>query len=69
MLHKQVLQIKEILDIIGYSSSSIYKYISEDYNIVHSQYVINRPGPLSPYMNEILTLRSQGITYEKITER
>lgn len=68
MLHKQGLQIKEISDITGYSASSISKYLSEDYNIVHGQYGVSRPGPLSPYRNEILTLRAQGITYEKITE-
>lgn len=68
MLHKQGLQIKEISDITGYSDSSISKYLSEDYNIVRGQYGVSRPGPLSPYRNEILTLRAQGITYEKITE-
>lgn len=36
MLNKQGLQIKEILDITGYSTSSISKYLSEDYNIVQA---------------------------------
>lgn len=68
MLHKQGLQIKEISSITGFSVSSISKYISEDYNVVHGHYGVARPGPLAPYRNEILTLRAQGITYEKITE-
>lgn len=38
------------------------------YNIVHGQYGVSRLGPLSPYRDEILILRAQGITYEKITE-
>ena len=68
MLYKQGLQIKEISSITGYSSSSISKYLSEDYNVVHGQYGVSRPGPLAPYRNEILTFRAQGITYKKITE-
>lgn len=68
MLHNQGLQIIEISNITGYSCSSISKYLSKDYNAVHGQYGISRPGPLAPYRDEILTLRSQKITYEKITD-
>ena len=68
MLHKQGLQIKEISNITGYSSASISKYLSKDYNVVHGHYGVSRPGLLAPYRDEILTLRAQKITYEKITE-
>lgn len=66
MLHKQGLQIEEISSITGYSNSSISKYLSENYNVVNGHYGVSKPGPLAPYRNEILTLRAQGITYEKI---
>lgn len=68
LLHKQGLQIKEISNITGYSSASISKYLSKDYNVVHGQYGVSRPGLLAPYRDEILTLRAQKITYAKITE-
>lgn len=68
MLNNQGLQITEISNITGYSCSSISKYLSKDYNAVHGQYGVSRPGPLAPYRDEILTLRSQKITYGKITD-
>lgn len=68
LLHKRGLQIKEISNITVYSIASISKYLSKDYNVVHGQYGVSRPGLLAPYRDEILTLRAQKITYVKITK-
>lgn len=68
LLHEQGLSITDISKITGYHSSSIRKYLSSDFNPVHGQYGVSRNGLLSPYRDEILTLRAKGVTYNKIVE-
>jgi len=59
----------DISKLTGISMTSINNYLTEGYSPVHGQYGTSRPGPLMPFRDEILTLRSEGITYKEITER
>lgn len=67
-LKEQGLSVREISKITGYTELKISQYLSENYNIVHGQYGVSRPGPLEPYREEVLTLRAQGVTYKEIAK-
>ncbi|SNS17847.1 hypothetical protein SAMN05446037_1005132 [Anaerovirgula multivorans] len=58
----------DISKFTGISIASINNYLMEGYSPVHGQYGASRPGPLTPFKDEILTLRSEGVTYREITE-
>lgn len=62
------MSVREISKITGYTELKISQYLSENYNIVHGQYGVSRPGPLEPYREEVLTLRAQGVTYKEIAK-
>lgn len=47
----------------------IKTYLADDFNPVHGQYGVSRPGLLAPYREEVLDLRAKGITYKEITNR
>jgi transposase len=68
-LHNQGLTIEEMAKATGYSLSSITEYLSKDFNPVHGQYGVSRIGLLSPYRDEILTLRAKGVTYKRIVDK
>lgn len=53
-LKEQGLSVREISKITGYTELKISQYLSENYNIVHGQYGVSRPGPLEPYREEVL---------------
>lgn len=67
-LHAEGYNNLDISKLTGISTSSIKNYLVEGYNPVHGQYGSSRPGPLTPFKDEILTLRAKGVTYKKITE-
>ncbi len=67
-LYNKGLSIKEISKSTGYYSNSINRYISNDFNPVHGQYGVSRSGPLAPYKDEVISLRSKNMTYEEITK-
>ncbi len=67
-LRAQGISKEEIAKITGYSISRVTAYLSKDFNPVHGQYGVSRPGLLAPYRDEIVTLRAKGITYKEITE-
>lgn len=67
-LHEQGCSIEEICRITGHISQTIRKYLSGECSLINGHYDYRRPGKLQKYEKEILELRSQGMTYPKITE-
>jgi len=67
-LHEQGCSIEEICKITGHIRQTIKKYLSEECSLINGHYDYRRPGKLQKYEKEILELRSQGMTYPKITE-
>lgn len=67
-LHEQGCSIEEIVRVTGHIRNTVKRYLSEDCSGINGHYDCRRPGKLQPYEKEILRLRSEGMTYEKITE-
>lgn len=67
-LHEQGCSIEEIVRITGHIRNTIKRYLSEDCSSINGHYDCRRPGKLQSYEREILKLRSEGMTYKKITE-
>ena len=65
-LQEKGYSIRKIADETGYSKRTIKNYLSPNFNPVHGQYGVQRPGKLSPFRNEVIALRSKGTTYKEI---
>ncbi|ANU10123.1 hypothetical protein BBH88_07315 [Planococcus antarcticus DSM 14505] len=53
-------------DETGYTHKTITNYLAPNFNPINGQYGVRRPGKLSPFRNEVLTLRTKGTTYKEI---
>jgi len=67
-LYNQGCSIEEICKVTGHISQTIRKYLSKECSLINGHYDYRRPGKLQNFEKEIIELRSQGITYSKITE-
>ncbi len=67
-LYKQGCSIEEICRTTGHISQTIRKYLSDECTLINGHYDHRRPGKLQNHEKEIIELRSQGMTYLKITE-
>ena len=67
-LHDKGYNIRQIVDRTGYTKKTIKNYLSPDFNPVHGQYGVHRPGKLAPFRNEVVSMRSKGIPYKDIYE-
>lgn len=67
-LYAQGCCIEEICKVTGHIPNTIKRYLSEACSNINGQYDCRRPGKLQAYEEEILKLRSKGMTYSKITE-
>ncbi|WP_256241464.1 transposase [Bacillus sp. V3B] len=65
-LQKKGYSIRKIADKTGYTKKTIKNYLSPDFNPIHGQYGVQRPGKLSPFRNEVISLRSKGTPYKDI---
>ncbi|WP_333888275.1 hypothetical protein [Clostridium sp.] len=58
--------VDEICRKTGHTYQTIMNYVSGNYSLVNGNYDNRRPGKLQKYDDEVVLLRSQGITYKKI---
>ncbi|WP_209125519.1 helix-turn-helix domain-containing protein [Alkalihalobacillus sp. BA299] len=65
-LQKEGYSIRKIADKTGYTKKTIKNYLSPNFNPIHGQYDVQRPGKLSPFRNEVIALRAKGIPYKDI---
>lgn len=65
-LQKKGYSIRKIVDKTGHTKKTIKNYLSPDFNPIHGQYGVRRPGKLSPFRNEVISLRSKGTPYKDI---
>ena len=65
-LQEKGYSIRKIADETGYTKRTIKNYLSPNFNPIHGQYGVQRPGKLSPFRNEVIALRSKGTTYKEI---
>ncbi|WP_203247278.1 hypothetical protein [Sporosarcina beigongshangi] len=65
-LHEKGYSIRKITNETGYTKRTIKNYLSPNFNPIHGQYGVRRPGKLSPFRNEVIALRSKGTTYKEI---
>lgn len=68
-LHEEGYGKLDISKLTGISMTKISNYLTKGYSPVHVQYGTSRPGPLMPFREEILTLRSEDMPYREITEK
>ena len=67
-LHSEGHLIDEISRITGHAKRIVKTYLREDCPLVNGHYDRKRPGKLVPYGQEIIELRSKGLTYVRIHE-
>lgn len=67
-LYSQGCSIDEITRITGHVRKTVKNYLKEDCSLVNGHYDQRLPGKLAPYEQEIIEMRSKGITYTKIHE-
>ncbi|MFU0789081.1 hypothetical protein [Virgibacillus proomii] len=65
-LHDKGYSVRQIIDKTGHTKKIIKNYISPDFNPVHGQYGVQRPGKLSPFRKEVISMHSKGIPYKDI---
>ena len=65
-LKEKGYSIRKIADETGHTMKTINNYLASDFNPVHGQYGVQRPGKLAPFRNEVIALRSKGTTYKEI---
>lgn len=65
-LHDKGYNIRQIVDKTGHTKKTIKNYLSSDFNPVHGQYGVHRPGKLALFRNEVVSMRSKGIPYKDI---
>lgn len=65
-LHEQGYNIRQIVDKTGHTKNTIKNYLSPNFNPIHGQYGVQRPGKLSPFRKDVISMRSTGISYKDI---
>ncbi len=65
-LHDKGFSVRQIIDKTGHTKKTIKNYLSPNFNPVHGQYGVQRPGKLSPFRKEVISMRSKGIPYNDI---
>ena len=60
--------IEQIASQMHRAHKTIQNYLNPDFSITNGHYNVRIPGKLAPYENEVIELRSQGVTYSKIHE-
>lgn len=66
MLSKEGYPIEQIASMMKHTYKTIQNYLDPRYSIVNGHYNVRIPGKLAPYEQEVVELRSQGMTYPKI---
>lgn len=67
-LYSEGKSIGEIVSLTGHERRTIKKYLKEDCPIVDGGYDCRMAGKLSPYEQEVLQMRADGVSYPKIQE-
>lgn len=67
-LHADGLSKYAIAKETGFTAGTVTRYLSPDFTPVSGHYGKLREGKLASYRNTVLTMRSEGITYQKIYE-
>jgi transposase len=67
-LYAQGHAIDAITRLTGHTSGTIQNYLKEDCSTNNGHYDCRRPGKLSLYEHDVISMRAQGITYPKIHE-
>ncbi|WP_411682701.1 ISL3 family transposase [Clostridium thailandense] len=65
-LYNQGYSISAIGIMMHHNPQTIKKYLDPSYSAINVGYDVRIPGKLRPYENQVLELRSQGYTYQKI---
>lgn len=65
-LYSQGYTVEEIGRIMHHIPQTVKKYLDPSYSVVSMRYDSRTPGKLAPYENQVLELRSQGYTYQRI---
>jgi len=60
--------IYNISKVTGFVPNTIKKYLNQSFTPINGHYGNNRKGPLSPFRDEVIEMRSKGMTYTEITE-
>ncbi len=60
--------VDEITRLTGHTTVTVNKYLKADCQLNNGHYDCRMPGKLAPYEQDVITMRSQGITYTKIHE-
>lgn len=60
--------INEITRLTGHVARTVKNYLKKDGSLVNGHYDRRMPGKLAPYEQEVIELRSKGVTYVKIHE-
>lgn len=67
-LYSQGISVEKIARIMHHIPKTIKNYLNSSYSVVSMSYDRRIPGKLAPYEKQVLELRSQGHTYQKIHE-
>ena len=65
-LAKNGIPIEQIAKGMHHTYKTIHNYLSPEYSIEDRHYSMRIPGKLSPYVSEVIKLRSEGMTYPTI---
>lgn len=67
-LYEEGHAIDEIMRLTGHTTVTIKNYLKEDCPLNNGHYDRRMTGKLAPYEQEVIAMRSKGITYRKIHE-
>lgn len=67
-LYRTGLTIEKISTITGHTTKTVRKYLKADSPADSGRYDGRQPGKLAPYEQEVMEMRSKGITYREIHE-
>jgi hypothetical protein len=65
-LYQKGFSIQEISRTTGHISTTVKKYLNPTCTGENGHYDSRRPGKLAPFEKEVIAMRSQGITYDRI---
>lgn len=65
-LHDKGYSVRQITDKTGHTTKTIKNYLSPNFNPIHGRYGEQRPGKLSPFRKEVISMRSKGVLYKDI---
>lgn len=67
-MSEQGYSIYRIAKETGFTKKTIHNYLSNDCTCINGQYGNSRNGLLAPFREEVISLLSEGLTYEKTAE-